>query len=163
MSVQQTLDGEATDKVREPPETIIWCDECKTSLLRSERHDHPCDLSTADSYETVVVRKEREALEDKIPGDATDLETQKWTIEFHDRVVEAVTVEATSRMEARRIAQEERTYDGEYMETVHTDYTSHGELSTPTIEYLEKCGLLSDDHDVTQEDIERLIELQEDG
>ena len=47
---------------------------------------------------------------------------------------------------------------GEYVDTLHTRAESRGEPSAPTVEYLEAHGLLPDDHDVTQADIEAVID-----
>ena len=153
---QVDLDGRPTNEGRIRPSTMLWCDECGEALLRSERFDHEHDLGDeVMAYEKAQVQK----LEEKVPEHAIR-ETQTWIVDFHYTCVERVKVEADSKHDAKEAAERARTYDGEYMETVHTDRRTVGEPSPASIEWLEDRGLLPDDHDVTQEDIDQLVESQ---
>jgi len=152
MSVQQTLTGDSFEGQRERPETILQCPECDALVLRSRRHDHPHDLTDADS-ETDAQRKQ---LEEKIP-DAAKTETQTFEVTFHYECVETVHVEAASKAEAREAAEQERTFDGEFVDTIHTERRALGDTSVASIEYLEAYGILPEDHDVTPADLERLV------
>ena len=84
--------------------------------------------------------------------------TNTYRVEFTYEYKEVVTVEAEHESEARTIAEEKRNLRGEYMDTLHTRATAWGEESVATMEYLETRGLLPDDHDVTQADIEAVID-----
>jgi hypothetical protein len=43
-ATQQTLTGEEADE-RQRPETMLWCDNCMKYILRSNRYEHPHDLT----------------------------------------------------------------------------------------------------------------------
>lgn len=157
MSIRQiTLTGEQTDAERKRPSTMIWCDECDAPILRSKRYDHEHDLDGAMAYEKAKVKK----LDDKIP-DHAHLDTKTYEVTFHYEVVETIRVEASHKAEAKREAEQVQTFDGEYMETLHTEKRPIGDASPASIEYLEDHALLPDDHDVTQEDLNRLMETTE--
>ena len=152
MSVQRTLTGDEADD-RRVPSTMLRCPECGESVLRSRRHDHGHDLSDADGVE----RAEKKELESKVPESAR-VETSTYRVEFTYECREVVTVEAEHKSEAKWKAKEERSYDYELVDTLHTRTNAWGEASAPTLEYLETHGLLPDDHDVTQADIEAVID-----
>jgi hypothetical protein len=107
------------------------------------------------AYEKAQVQK----LDEQIP-DHAKVETQQWIVEFHYTCVERVRVEASDKWDAKREAEEIRTYDGEIMDTVHTDKRAVGESGPATIKYLERQNLLPDDHDITQEDLAKLMEAE---
>lgn len=151
-ATQQTLTGRPTLETRTRPSTMLWCEECDDAILRSDRFDHEHDL---DGEEAAYEKAKRQEAQRKVPEYA-QLDTRDWIVTFHDTHVEQVRVEATDKHDAKEIAREERTYNGEIEDTVHTERRPVTEPSAATIEYLENRGLLSDDHDVTQEDIERL-------
>lgn len=156
MSTQQlTLEGDETDQDRKRPSTWIWCDECEEAILRSDRHDHEHDLDGMMAYEKAMVQQ----LEEKIPEYAR-VDTQTWEVTFHYTCVERVVVEADSKHDAKEAAELKRTYDGEVMDTVHTERRTLDEPSPASIEWLEYHNLLPEDHDVTQEDLNRLMEAQ---
>lgn len=152
MSVQQTLGGDTVEARRERPETLLLCPECDRPVFRSRRRDHPHDLGGADS----VAEAQRKQLEAKIP-DAAKTETQTFEVTFHYKCIETVRVEAASKAEARDVAERKRTYDGEFVDTIHTERRALGDKSVASIEYLEACGILPEDHDVTPADLERLV------
>jgi hypothetical protein len=158
MSVQKTLTGDTTEKGRVRPETLLYCEECGEAVLRSRRFDHEHELDTdKPAYEKAL----EDELQEKIP-DHANIETQSWVVEFHDTHIERVTVEASHKAEAKNVAEEVRTYDGELMETgIHVDRRPIGEASMASIEYLEDRGLLPEDHDITQTDLQRAFEAGE--
>jgi len=96
---------------------------------------------------------------DKVPREAR-VETSQFNVTFHYEMVEQVSVEAEDKHEAKRLAEEKQTYDGEIMETLHTSKRQWGEMSPASIEYLEQFNLLPEDHDLTQEDLEKVIDLE---
>jgi hypothetical protein len=149
---QLTFDGEPSEG-RRKPETLLYCTDCEDTVLRSERFSHEHDLTDANSVEQQRDEEAKEAVKEE-----ARVETQRWQITFHDEHVERVFVEAATKHEAKEIAKEERTYTGEFIQTIHTETDAHGEPSAASIEYLEKFGLLPDDHDVTVEDLERALE-----
>lgn len=157
--VQHTLQGEPAEIERKRPSTLLWCEECEDAVLRSERWDHPHDLGEEmKAYE----KAQAEKLDDKVPDHAL-VDTQTWEVTFHYTCVETVRVEADNKHNAKERAELERTYDGEIMETVHTDRRALGEKSQASIEWLEYHSLLPDDHDVAPEDLEQLTEAKEEG
>jgi hypothetical protein len=158
-TMQQTLDGRETDAERKRPATMLYCEACDGPVLRSRRHDHEHDLdASVPAYEKAMIQQ----LEEQIP-DHAQLETNTYRVKFHYECVETVTVEATDKSDARTTAERRRTLDGEYMDTIHTRTSAWGDASQASIEYLEERNLLPDDHDVTQEDLERLAEVSDDG
>jgi hypothetical protein len=148
---QRTLTGGEADE-RHRPATLLYCDACDDSILRSNRYDHEHDLSDADAVEC---HKTKVSVE-KVPEHAA-VETQTYFVEYHYEVVEQVRVEAADKHDAREMASHKQTYDGELIETVHTRTRPHGSPSAATLEYLERARLLPDDHDISQADIERAI------
>jgi len=152
-SKQQTLTGDSTDADRVRPETMLWCDECDEPVLRSRRFDHEHDFTELMAYEKAQLQQ----LDEKIP-DHAKVETQQYIVDFHYTCVERVKVEASHKAEAKRIGEEIRTYDGEVLDTVHTEKRTVGDPGPPTIEYLESHNLLPEDHDVTQDDLDQLME-----
>ena len=84
--------------------------------------------------------------EDGLPEDC-QIETQTYTVERTYEVVEHVTVEAASKAEAKQLAKEKATYDGEYVDTLWSDTRTHGEPSQASTDYLELFGLLPEDYD----------------
>ena len=152
MSVQQTLTGGAVEGRRERPETLLQCPECERLILRSRRHEHPHNLDDADS----VTEAQRKQLEEKIPDEAKT-ETQTFEVTFHYELVERVTVEAATKSEAKRAAERRQTFDGEILDTIHTERRALGDKSVPSIDYLEEYGILPEDHDVTRDDLLRLV------
>lgn len=152
VSTQQlTLKGDETDAERIRPSTFVWCEDCEAAVYRGEDHEH--DLSGMAAYEKAQIQ----LLEEKIPEHAR-VETQQWVVEFHYTAVEQVVVEASDKLEAREHAREARAYDPEILDTVHVDRRARGEPSPASIEYLELVGLLPEDHDVTQEELEQVME-----
>jgi hypothetical protein len=153
MSAQQTLTGDTTDAERKRPETMLWCDECEKPILRSRRFEHGHDFDELMAYEKAQIQQ----LDEKVP-DHAQLETQQYMVEFHYTAVERVKVEATDKHDAKREAEHVRTFDAEILETVHTDKRPIGDPSPVSVEYLEHNNLLPDDHDLTQEDLDALME-----
>jgi hypothetical protein len=150
---QQTLTGAETDADRVRPSTLLHCEECGEAVLRSNRFEHPHDLEARQSAKE---QAQLARLRDQVPSDCVR-ETQTYKVEFHYTAVEVVTVEAEHESEAKRLAEDYRSYDGEYQDTVHTKTRSWGEPSPASVEWLEDVGLLPDDHDVSQSDIDRLV------
>lgn len=156
---QQTLTGETTEDTRSIPDTFLYCEECDQAILRSERARHEHRINTDDSGMTPRIKESVE----KVPELAVR-ETQNYVVTFHDEYIEEVRVEAESKLEAKEIADEKRsnrTYDGEFIDTMHTEYREIGEPGQATIDYLEMFGLLPEDHDVTAADIQRVINYDE--
>jgi len=139
---------------RSVPTTMLQCDECGERVLRSRRNEHPHSLEDADDVTTARKKK----LKDKVPSEAR-VETATYNVTFHYEVVEQVSVEAADKQEAKRRAERKQTYDGEIMETLHTSRRQWGEYTAASIEYLEEYNLLPDDHDVTEEDIAEVMDL----
>jgi len=100
---------------------------------------------------------ERKQLEEQVPAEAR-IQTRTYRVEFTYEYREVVDVEAADKHEARRIAEEKQTLRGNYVDTLHSRTETWSEKSTATLEYLETQGLLPDDHDVTQSDIEAVME-----
>jgi len=153
---QQTLSGEPADD-RDRPATLLYCETCGDTVLRSERFSHEHDLGDADAVER---HRTKESVA-KVPDHAL-VETQTFVVTYHYEMVEQVRVEASDKHDAREIASHKQTYSGELMETLHTETRSHGDPSTATIEYLESRNLLPDDHDVTPTDLQRAIDADGD-
>lgn len=152
MSKQQTLTGDTADNARSIPDTFLYCDECDQAVLRSERARHEHSLDADDSGMT---RQTKESIE-KVPEHAI-MDTQTYKVTFHDEYVEQVTVEAANVGEAKELAEEKRSFDGELVDTIHTEKRKIGEPGQATIDYLESFNLLPEDHDVTAADIQRVI------
>lgn len=148
---QVTLTGEETDVVRMAPSTMLWCPECEEHVLRSRRDDHPHDLE-----EERDITEQKEAL-----SDDCNILTSTYEVEFTYEYREVVRVEASSKADAKAEAQHEQTYDGVYVDTLHSRTREIGDESIATFEYLENHGLLPDDHDVTPADLERLAAQEE--
>lgn len=149
---QRTLTGETTNDDRALPSTMLLCEQCDQRVLRSRRDEHPHDLSKADDVPSAQMKQ----LEEKVPDHAL-VDTQTWKVTFHYEMVETVTVEAANKFEAKQEAEELQTYNGEIMETLHTEKRAWGEKSQASMDYLERYNLLPDDHDVTEEDIQKVI------
>ena len=82
----------------------------------------------------------------RLPDEVADVETKIFTVEFHDTMIEKVQVEASNKHEAKDIAELERTFNGELVETVHTDcYSYQDDATLASEEYLKKVGLLDED------------------
>lgn len=144
---QQTLDGEpARPRVR--PRTLLWCPVCVEYILRRHQHEHPHDLDDERD-----VTDEKPAL-----SDDCNISTQIYEVEFYYEYRETVRVEATSKSEAKWVAEEKATLQGEYTDTIHTSQRAVGDASIATVDYLETHGLLPEDHDVTPDDLARLAE-----
>lgn len=152
---QRTLTGEPAETDRKPPGTMLLCEECGEHVLRSRKWDHEHDLTGADTPTEAQAKR----LEDKIPDHAL-FDTKTYRVEYRMEFVEVVTVEARSKSDAEREAEHHRTYKGDYKMDVHTEKRAVGDASQASIEYLENNGLLPDDHDVTAEDIDRLLEVR---
>jgi hypothetical protein len=152
VSTQQTLTLTPANDGRRRPETLLLCETCGEHVLRSRRHDHPHDLTDADT----VTEAQRKKLEERVPDEAK-VETQTYKITFHYECVETVTVEAANKSEAKAAAERRQTYDGEILDTIHTERRALGDKSVATLDYLEEYNLLPDDHDVTREDIMELV------
>lgn len=151
MSIKQaTLDGDTTDATPDKPRTLLYCEQCDENILRSRRYDHPHELEPHSDY---LLRKAKE----KVPEEWHAATTGRYRVEFHYEMVETVWVEAANRSDAKRVAEDERDYNGEITHTVHTDTLKYGE-SPVSVEYLETMGWLADDHDLTQDDIDRICE-----
>jgi len=86
------------------------------------------------------------------------IDTQHYEVEFYYEKRESVVVEASTKHEAKRIAKEERTLRGEYVQTIHTERRAIGEPSQASVEYLEAFGFLPEDHDVTADDLAELMD-----
>lgn len=154
---QRTLTGEPAElpEMRPRPATFIQCPECEEWVLLSQRFDHPHDLEGGDT----PTEAQTKLLEEKVPEDAL-LNTQTYQVNYHYEMVETVHVEAASKPEAKRLAEEQRSFDGEITHTHHTESHAFGIKSQASLDYLERLGLLPEDHDVTEEDIERLLEAR---
>lgn len=154
---QRTLTGEPAElpEMRPRPATFVQCPECEEWVLLSQRFDHPHDLEGGDT----PTEAQTKLLEEKVPEDAL-LNTQTYQVTYHYEMVETVRVEAASKPEAKRFAEERRTFDGEITHTLHTEKHAYGNESQASLEYLEQLGLLPDDHDVTEEDIKRLLDAR---
>lgn len=152
---QRTLTGEPARRDRTLPDTLLKCEECGQRVLRSRKWDHEHDLTNANT----VTDAQAELLEEKIPEHAL-FDTKTFRVEFKMEYVEVVTVEAPSKADAKREAEEVRTYNGEYMMDLHTEKRAVSDASQASIDYLETHNLLPDDHDVTEEDIQRLLEVR---
>lgn len=85
------------------------------------------------------------------------IDTQTYEVQFTYEVVETVRVEAANKHEAKELASHEQTHRGEYIDTLWTDTIEYGEPSQASVEYLEIFGLLPDDHDVTEDDLQELV------
>lgn len=155
---QQTLSGDEATCSRTRPETMVYCEECDEWLLRRQRHDHEHEVL---GTETVIEQQRIEESKEKVP-DHANLSTATYRVEFHYEVVETIVVEATDKADAKREAEHQQTYDGEYMETIHTSKRQVGDESLVSIEYLERNGLLPEDHDVTEADLRRAAEVDDD-
>lgn len=153
---QQTLTGETTDapSSRTRPETMCYCGDCDDWILRSERHDHPHDVV---GTETVIEQQRIEDSKEKVP-DHANLSTATYRVEYTYEVVEVICVEACGPGDARDQASHKQTYEGEFMDTLHTRTEQAGEESLVSLEYLELNGLLPENHDVTEADIRRACE-----
>ena len=157
MSTQKTLTyDDAPD--RYVPKTLLECPTCGESVLRSRRQSHNHDLTDADPVEDAVEKR----LLDTVPSEAR-VKTKTYRVEFVYECREVVRVEAEHESEAKWKAEEERSYDYELVDTLHTDTSAWGEASAATLEYLETHRLLPDDHDVTQADIEAAIEADQEA
>lgn len=133
-------------KRRTRPQTLLWCETCEEYILRSNRVDHPHEL-----------RDERDITEEKPElSDDCNISTQTYDVEFVCEYREVVRVEASNSSEARTKAQHKRTYNGEYIDTIHTETRTIGDESIASLEYLEYHGLLPDDHTVTPDDLKQL-------
>jgi len=151
---QQTLTGEETDADRPVPSTMLHCDECDARVLRSRRGEHPHSLENADDVTTAREKK----LKEKVPSDAR-VETADFVVTFHYEMVEKVTVEAADKQEAKRRAERRQTFDGELMETLHTSRRKWSDHTPASLEYLEEYNLLPEDHDVTEDDLAKVMDL----
>lgn len=150
----KTLSGETTTiDHRERPATLRHCAACDEYVLRSEWDDHEAhhrDALGLGRYRTIPG-------EDEDEDDATDtsglpedcvFDTQTYTVEYHYAVVETITVEAQSKADAKEQASHHQDYNGEYVETLHTDvFNYNSEPSQASIDYLKAVGLLPQDYD----------------
>lgn len=127
----------------------IWRRHRRTHYDWGDRDVDPDD----DPYLSKNVGPEHEDLDEDCK-----IETQQYEITFHDEHVERVFVEAANEHEAKEAAELERTYNGEFIETIHTERREVGDPSQASVDYLERMGMLPDDHDVTPSDLERMIE-----
>lgn len=135
MARQQTLTGEPAP-ARTRPTTMLYCTECDDYVLRSNRFDHP---------DTHALTEPDESDTNGLPDDCR-VNTKTFTVEYTYTCVEHVQVEASDKREARTLADEQRTYDGEYLDTMHTEVEGWGsDWSQATIDYLERVGLLPTD------------------
>jgi len=141
---QVTLDGSEANQ-RVVPDTMLWCRECENNVLRSNRNTHPHELQEEQPLP--------HEYEESDLGQDCLIATQKWEVTFYTEHRETVVVEASHKSEAKREAEEVRTYDGEFTHVIHTEERAISDDSQATIEYLETRGLLPDDHNVTPEDI----------
>lgn len=133
MTDQRTLSGAIADGGRKRPETMLWCARCCEWVLRSKRHSHPHDLEDKQPTED----------DERLP-EYCQFDTQTFKVSYHMEVIEVVEVEARSKADAKEQASHIRTYDGEYMDTMHTEKRPLGDLSSVSWEYLENNNLLPD-------------------
>lgn len=149
-SAQATLDGDTTDEGRQRPSTLKWCDHCKEYALRSnwaEHEEHHRDARDLGRY-GFSDSEPKEGAEDDDDGGLPEeckIETQTYTVEFSYEMVEQVRVEAANKSEAKRLAEEQQTHDGEVMMTLNTDSRSVSDSSQATEDYLKQFGLLPEE------------------
>lgn len=122
MSMQQTLTGEEADE-RQRPETMLWCDECMKYILRSNRHEHPHDL-TPDASTDTEDEDDSKKDPDEIVGEVFDV-TLKMEYTAKARVVAPNQARAEEKAEEMRVAGREDV-DGDvpvpnYTMLIHTD------------------------------------------
>ncbi len=131
---------------RTRPRTFLWCTACEEYILRSRRQEHPHEL------------QDQRDITEEVPEltDDCNIATQTYEVEFVCEYREVVRVEASNSSEARTKAQHTRTYNGEYIDTLHTETRARGEESMASLKYLEFHGLLPDEHSVTPDDLEQL-------
>lgn len=120
---------------------------CSTIYRRHRRqHFGWNDSGEYDPEDDPYLSENAGADDDGLPEDC-QLDTQTYTVERTYEVVEHVTVEAASIGEAKQLAKEEATYNGDYLDTLWSDARSHGEPSQASIDYLELFGLLPEDYE----------------
>jgi len=151
---QQPLPGLTGATERSIPSTMLYCEECDERVLRSRRGEHPHSLEDADD---VTTARENQ-LKEKVPREAR-VETAEYNVTFHYEMVEQVTVEAADKQEAKRRAERKQTYDGEIMETLHTSRRKWSDETPASLDYLEEYNLLPEDHDVTEDDLAKVMDL----
>jgi hypothetical protein len=117
---------------------MVLCGTCEERVLRSQINDHPHPVT-----EPTVEQ------ETGMPEDC-QFDTQTFRVEFITEHVEVVTVEATDKWDAKDLAEHERTYNGEFMDTLHTTMEAFGEPSQASDEYLRTCGLLPDEEETDE-------------
>jgi hypothetical protein len=152
---QRTLTGDDAS-ARRRPNTLLYCEECESAVLRSRRREHEHDLSNAPSAEEAV----REDILDDLDAHEDELqETKMFEVTFRYEYRERVVVEASHKSEAKSRAEHEQQYarGGELVQTLHTEKRELTDASAPTLDYLEEHGFLPEDHDITQSDIERVM------
>lgn len=139
------------------PDRCPYCDEKlahpseldeaidKTTIWRRHRQVH---YSWADVPEEVQGKylSGDHGEQSTLPEEAK-MDTQMFEVTFHDEHVERVVVEAATKGEAEEIADLERTYKGEFVQTIHTERRELSEPSQASKDYLEKYNLLPEDWD----------------
>jgi hypothetical protein len=155
---QQTL---TADPDAEPRAAPRYCPECgdrlvepalleeslsRTQIWRRHRRTHyGWGDGPTDPEEPSFLLHDSEHLDD---GDRTYLEmaadqdVAEYTVEFHEEHIERVTVEAATKSEAKDLAEDKRTHNTEPTHVVHTDVRKSRSRDVPSVEYLEKVGLL---------------------
>jgi hypothetical protein len=163
---QQTLNGEEANDERVRPGTMVYCGECEEFVLRSNRFKHEHDLSDVPNATELRKQREREqkigGIEDQVPDHAL-FDTKTYEVTFHYEMRETVIVEASTKGEAKEFARDLQTYDGEITHTLHTDKRVRDGPSQASVDHLEMLGLLPEDHDVTDEDIQALLDWKEEN
>jgi hypothetical protein len=146
-TTQKTLDGADSDG-RVVPDTLLWCSECENNVLRANKDTHP--------HETQSERPLPHEDDDNELSEDCLISTRTWEVTFYYETRETVRVEAAHNTEAKRLAREKRELRGGFVQETHDESRELSDGSQATIDYLEQHGLLPQDHDVTQEDIERI-------
>lgn len=139
------------------PDVCPYCDEKlahpseldesigKTTIWRRHRRVHCVWADVPEEMEGRYLSGD-DGKQSTLPQDA-QIATQQYEVTFHDEYVERVVVEAATKHEAKELAQETRTYDGELIQTLHTDRRELSEPSQASKEYLELFNLLPEDWD----------------
>lgn len=118
----------------------------KTTIWRRHRRVHFSWADVPEEVEGKHLSGDDGSKQTTLPDEA-QMDTQQFEVTFHDEHVERVVVEAATKGEAQELAEHKRTYNGEFMETIHTDRRELSEPSQASKEYLETYNLLPEDWD----------------
>lgn len=140
------------------PERCPYCDEKlahpseldesigKTTIWRRHRQVHYSWADVPEEVQGKYLSGDDGSKQTTLPDEA-QIDTQQFEVTFHDEHVERVVVEAATKGEAKELAEQIRTYNGEFRETIHTDRRELSEPSQASKEYLENYNLLPEDWD----------------